>query len=146
MPPTGAYVNSSGWQYTTAGGQVYAIPKVKDWSMPAGISRIRESADYDHYFTLNVCDFEDPTITLDSLDPFALQGLSPTVFGTLVGTIRDAYNGASAGGGGKQIQLLNATLMDRSPRGSHRQYARASYAFCGTSADGVTSPLVVSAL
>lgn len=143
---TGAYVNSNSWQYVASGGTTYTIPKVKSWSLDRGISRIREGADYDRFNTLNVSDYEDPTITLSTLDPFSLAALSPTVFGTLSGIIRDAYNGATGGGGGKQIQLLNAALMTNSGNGSHRQYANSNYSFCGTSSDGITSPLTISAL
>ena len=147
MPtPTGAYVNSSGWSFTPSGGSATALPRCKEWSLPRGISRIREGADFDHFYTLNVCDFEDPTITLTTLDPFALVSISPTQLGTLTGVVRDANNGATTGGGAKQITLNNCGLSDESGSGSHRQYARGSYSFCGTSADGVTSPLSISAV
>jgi hypothetical protein len=146
MAASGAYVNSSGWAYTPNGGAGASLPKVKEWSLPRGISRIRESADFDHFYTLNVCDFEDPTVSLTTLDPFSLFALDPGVFGTLVGVVRDANNGAITGGGAKQITLTNCCLSDESGSGSHRQYARGTYAFCGTSVDGATSPLSISAL
>lgn len=146
MAASGAYVNSSAWSFTPNGGSATPLPRIKEWSLPRGISRIRESADYDHYFTLNVCDFEDPMVTLTTLEPFSLVSISPSALGTLTGVVRDANNGATPGGGAKQITLVNCGLSDESGGGAHRQYARGTYTFCSTSADGVTSPLSISAL
>lgn len=146
MAASGAYVNTSGWSFTPNGGSNSALPKVKEWSMPRGISRIKESADFDHFWTLNVCDFEDPTITLTTLDPFSIFAINPGVLGTLTGVVRDANNGATTGGGAKQITLVNCGLSDESGSGAHRAYARGTYTFCGTSSDGTTNPLSISAL
>ncbi len=146
MSASGAYVNSSAWSFTPNGGSQTNILRVKDWSLPRGISRIKESADFDHFWTLNVCDFEDPTVSLTTLDPFALVVVSPSSLGTLTGVVRDANNGATTGGGAKQITLTNCGLSDESGSGSHRQYARGTFTFCSTSVDGVTNPLTISAL
>jgi len=146
MPGSGAYVNSSAWSFTPNGGSATALPRCKDWSLPRGISRIKESADFDHFWTLNVCDFEDPQVSLTTLDPFAMVTVSASALGTLTGVVRDANNGAVSGGGAKLITLTNCGLSDESGSGSHRQYARGTYTFCSTSTDGVTNPLSISAI
>jgi hypothetical protein len=146
MAGTNAWMNSQSWTYTPTTGSPISLSKVKGWSLNRGISRAKEAGDYDRFFSLNVCDFEDPRITLDTLNTFAGMLIDATLFGTLTGIVRDAYNGAITGGGGRQLTMINCGIEDDGGGGQHRQYARASLTFSAWSPDGQTNPLSISAL
>jgi hypothetical protein len=139
-------MNSSGWQFTPSGSSAIPIIKVKDWNLNKGISRVRDSADYDVFTTINVCDHQDPVITLSTLNAFSLVLVDPSVIGTLFGVVRDSFNGALTGGGAVSLTLTNASIMEDQGSGAHRQLAHKSLHFCSFSTDGVTSPLSIASV
>lgn len=146
MPASGFLANSSAWQYTPNSGSAILLGKMKDWSYDEGISRVQDGGDYDAFPTVNLCDWQNPTLTLSTFGVFNLKLVSPATVGVVTGKVHDSFSGITAGGGGHTITLSNASLMTRSGSGSHRQIARGQLAFCAYSMDGVTSPLAIAAL
>lgn len=146
MPATNRYMNTSGWGFTPTSGSLVNLTGVTNYSFDEGISTKKESADFDQFPTVSVNDFRDPTITLDTLDAFALETQAAGVKGTLVGTIRDAYNGATVSGGGRTVTMTNCQLQGRTSTHAHREYGRRQLVFGAISSDGATHPVSTTAL
>jgi hypothetical protein len=146
MPATNRYMNTSGWSFTPAGGTLIALTGITSYSFDEGISTKKESADFDAFPTVSVCDFRDPTITLDTLDAFALEVTVSGVKGALTGTVRDAYNGVTTGGGGRTISMANAQIQGRTSTHAHREFGRRQLVFGAVSVDGATHPVSTTAL
>lgn len=146
MAATNRYMNTSGWSFTPGGGSLTAVTGVTSFGYDEGISTKKESADFDGFPTVAVSDFRDPTITLATLDAFALYAVLAGAKGVLTGNVRDAYNGVTAAGGGKSITMTNAAIQARGMTAAHREFASQQLTFGGVSVDGATHPIAIAAL
>lgn len=147
MPtPTNRYFNTSGWGFTPAGGSSTPIDGVTSADYDEGISVKKEGADFDGFPTLRVRDWAEPMINIETLNAFVLYATLAGASGTLVGTIRDAYNGAVTGGGAKLITMSQAAVEKRGISAKYREFARQNLSFGGISVDGATHPVAVSAV
>lgn len=146
LTATNRYFNSSGWGFTPTGGSLTSILGVQSVSYDEGISIKKESGDFDTYPTVAVRDHSDPKINLETLDAMVLSAVIGGAFGTLTGVLRDAYNGAAVGGGGKQVTLSNAFVESRGWNAPYREFAKQQLSFGAISIDGATSPLAIAAL
>jgi hypothetical protein len=146
LSPTNRYMNSSGWGFTPSGGSLTNITGVTNETYDEQISTKKEGADFDLFPTVAVADYRDPIITLETLDAFILMGVVAGASGTLVGTVRDAYNGATTGGGAKLITMSNARIQGRNQSQPYREYGKQSLVFGAVSADGATHPVAITAV
>jgi hypothetical protein len=146
LSPTNRYMNTSGWGFTPSGGALLPLTGVTSYAFDEGISTKKESADFDVFPTVSVSDYRDPKITLETLDAFALEVVIAGAKGALSGIVRDAYNGAAVGGGGKEVAMSNAQIEGRTTNQAHREYGRRQLVFGAVSIDGATHPIATSAL
>lgn len=146
VTPTNRYMNTSGWGFTPSGGTLTAISGVVTESYDEQISTKKEGADFDALPTVAVTDYRDPIITLETLDAFALYTVLAGTVGTLVGTVRDAMNGATTGGGAKLITMSNARIQGRNQNQAYREFGRQSLVFGAVSSDGATHPVAITAV
>lgn len=143
---TNRYMNTSGWGFTPVSGTLTVLTGITSYAFDEGISTKKESADFDLFPTVSVTDHRDPKITLETLDAFALETIVAGARGGLTGIVRDAYNGATVGGGGRQVTMSNAQIEGRTTNQAHREYGRRQLVFGAISADGSTHPVATSAL
>jgi hypothetical protein len=147
MSATNRYMNTSAWSFTPLpSGSAVNITGVTSYSYDEGISTKKEGADFDGFPTVSVCDYRDPKITLETLDMFIMTSTLAGQKGTLSGNVRDAYNGATAAGGGRSITLNNAQIEGRTHNAPYREYGRQQLVFGAISSDGSTHPAAIAAL
>lgn len=144
--PTNRYMNSSGWGFTPTGGTATSLLGITSCSYEEGISIKKASADFDTYPTVAVRDYAEPKINLETLDAQVLSSVIGGAFGVLVGTLRDAYNGATTGGGAKLLTFSNAFIESRGWSAPYREFAKQQLSFGAISTDGATSPLAITAV
>lgn len=141
ISPSNRYFNTSAVSFTPSGGSLTAITGVTSIAFDEGISTKKEGADFDAFPTVSVTDYHDPTITIDTIDAFALESVLAGQKGSLTYAARDSTNAMAAGGGGRTITMANAQIQGRSNTHPYRDYARRQLVFGAISADGATSPI-----
>lgn len=149
LSPTNRYMNVSSVGFTPTGGSNTALTGVTSAAYDEQISTKKEGADFDQFPTVSVCDYRDPTITIETLDAQAgalSSGIVAGVKGALLLTVRDAYNGAAAGGGAKLYTMSNAQLQGRNMNQAYREYGKQTLVFGAISSDGATHPVAVTAV
>lgn len=146
MAATNRYMNFSGTGFTPTSGSLLSFTGVKKIDYDEGISIKKESADFDQFPTVGLCDFKDPSFSFDTIDAFVGFALLPGAKGVFTTTIRDAYNGVTASGGGKLYTMSNAQLESRTQGNQYRTFSTQSLKFGSVSGDGVTHPVAVTAL
>lgn len=148
MAATNQYMNVGPvtWLGTAPSVSVVTLTHIKSVKFDPQLSQKKDSADFDYYPTFSVSDFSDPMISLEVTDSFLMYATPTANLGTLVVTIRDLYNGATASGGAKTITMTNARKMSESLDAVHREYGKKSMTFSAISVDGATSPVSFAAL
>lgn len=142
MVATNRYMN---WSGVTMAGT--AVTGVKEISFDEGISIKEESADFDLGPTCSVVDWRNPSFSITLIDAMILFSQISGAKGIFQAVLRDAFNGATASGGGKTFATnSNAYIGGRQIGGAHREFARQTLMVKTMSADGVTNPVTVTAL
>jgi hypothetical protein len=131
--------------WTPSGGSLVTLTGIKSASYNEGAQSLKESADFDIFPTVGGVNYVEPTISLESIDAFALYATLPGTFGTLAITFRDFRNAATTGGGGKIVTASNAWLETRPLNAQHRQLATQTIGFQTFSTDGSTHPIGITA-
>lgn len=111
-----------------------------------GISIKKEAADGDLFPTVCFNDYQDPTISFDTIDPEMAAAITPDIRGTITTTIADAANGLIAAGGGFTLAITNCYKMSESKDFAYREFSKGAIAFGTISVDGTTSPITKTLL
>ena len=142
MAASKRFMNWSLVSFTPAGGSVTVYTGVTSVKIDSGGSLAKFAGDADRYNTTVVNDMNDPSITIECADAFAIKANPPGTVGTFAATLNDARNGT--GSGAITYTAVNAVVADDSTNAAHRKYASNSLTFALFSSDGVTNPLSVS--
>lgn len=119
---------------------------IKDIKYDSGISIKKESADGDLFPTAMFNDYQDPTFTCESINPYMAAAITPSLRGTFAYSIADAANGVVTSGGGKSFAITNSYLMGVNIDHTYREFGKGSFTFGTISADGTTSPVTIASL
>lgn len=127
-------------------GSAITIDGVKKVHLDPGISQKTEGADGDAWATAVFNDFNEPVISIETINPYALAAVSPAERGTLAYSIADAANGVAATSGGKQVTITNTFIRSLPIEHAFREFGNASITLGAISSDGTTNPVTVTSL
>ena len=148
MPSTNRTINVGPVTWTPAGTGAVAVvlTGIKSVSYDEKIEVVKETADAELFNTVAAAVHFEPTMQVETINPYQLMTTVGGSRGSLVFTIRDAYNGIQAGGGGYTLTMANAFLETRSQAYKKSAYGTQNLSFGAISSDGVSHPVSVSAL
>lgn len=141
MAATKRQMNWGPVSFTPSGGSVSTATGVTNCSVSSGGNLLKFSGDGDHFPTLTINDYSDPTITVTTADVNWAFGIDPGTRGVLAVTHKDAK---LASGGAITFTLDTAVAVSPDESGQHRQIGSATLKFDCESADGTTNPLSFS--
>lgn len=144
LVPTNRYMNMSATWTSPTGGTATPLRGIKSAAYNEGIESLLEAADFDLFHTVGGVTMISPTMTIRTIDAFALLSTVAGTFGTLAVTFGDFNNAAAIGGGAKIVSMSNAFIGARNHDGEYRQLATQNLTFNCTSVDGSTSPVAVA--
>ena len=104
---TNRFMNWSLVSFTPVGGSTQLFTGVSSVKIDAGGSLAKFSGDADRFNTTVVCDFNEPSIEIQTADAAAVRANPPGTVGTFAATLNDARNGS--GSGRSHIQSLTAS-------------------------------------
>jgi hypothetical protein len=142
MSLTKRYMNWTGVSFTPQGGSTISITGVLSINIDSGGNLAKFSGDGDRYNTTIINDFNEPTVTVQASDLFAIRSYPVGTVGTFVATHNDAKNGV--GSGAITYTLNNAVISNNGVKGSHRQFGQGTLVLTAYSTDGTTNPLSTS--
>ena len=143
MPGSNRQMNVRNVVFTPVSGTAIQLSGVTSVSLDAGGELQKFAGDGDHYNTLVVNAFSDPTITIAGS---GLQNLPATgARGTLAFTFKDARspNSSVVGPGDITYTVVTAVVGNNSVSGQFKQFATANVTIGIESSDGVTSPISI---
>jgi hypothetical protein len=133
------------WTPAPAGSPV-TLTGIKSANYDEKVEVTKESADFDLFNTIAAVTHYEPTMSLETINPYQLMSTAGGARGTLLVTIRDALSGVTASGGGYTLSMANAFIEQRSQSYKHRAYGTQTLNFGCYSTDGSTHPVTVTAL
>lgn len=146
MPSTNRTINVGPVTWTPSGGVAVTLTGIKTANYDEKIEVIKETADAELFNTVAAAVHFEPTMALETINPYQLIATVGGSRGTLVVTVRDAYNGIAALGGGYTLTMANAFLEQRSQSYKKNAYGTQNLSFGAISADGLSHPVSVAAL
>lgn len=146
MPSTSRTINVGPVTWTPASGSPVTLTGIKSANYDEKIEVIKETADAELFNTVAAAVHFEPTMALETINPYQLTTTVGGARGSLVITIRDAYNGVTTAGGGYTLTMANAFLETRSQSYKKNAYGTQNVTFGAISADGTTHPVTVAAL
>lgn len=138
-------MNFSSVGFTPAGGSLTVITGVQSIALDPNVEVLKASGDSDYYNSFAVAVSEDPQVTITSNQAALLDGVVEGAIGALTFTLNDARSGAGVAGGAKIYAISNVIYRGASRNAQHRQLTTVSYGFDMFSADGITSPIAITA-
>lgn len=141
MPATNRYMNYGTFSF---GGT--AITGIQSFEYDPGVSTKMEGADADPGPTVRVVDFLNPTFSFSTLDANAAASQVGNK-GIFIATLLDAYNKATASGGGKTYTTNNLSVLTNGQVSSrYREFASRAFRVETTWADPATPPVSIASL
>lgn len=145
MAATNRFINPTSCSFTPSGGSLTNIKGVQSVSLNPNVQEVKGSGDGDLFNTFMGVVGIDYAITIEVINPAALNAIAPGTIGSLVFTLNDARNGATTGQGAIIYTISNAVFAPQTLTAPHRQLATNQYQFGTYSTDGTTSPVAVAA-
>lgn len=131
---------NANWSSVSFAGTV--ITKITQGGFGKGGSVAKFSGDADIYPTTVANLMNEPHASFTTGDVGSAELLIPGTLGTLIATLADAR---LATGGGVTYTVTNLAVLENvDSSGSHAAFASSNFSFQFFSADGTTSPVVIS--
>lgn len=135
------------WTQTfPASSAAITLDGMKSVKFDAGISQKTEAADGDGFMSVQFMDLQNPTVSLETINPYATAAMTGDQRGTLAYKVADVNGGVAVAGGGKSYSITNSFLMGVNIDHTFREYGKASVTFGMIAPDGTTSPVTVTGL
>ena len=146
MASTNRTINVGPVTWTPSGGTALILTGIKSADYDEKIEVIKETADAELFNTVAAAVHFEPTMSLETINPYQLMTTVGGTRGSLEVTIRDAYNWITTAGGGYTITIDNAFLETRSQSYKKSAYGTQTLTFGAISDDGTSHPVSVEAL
>ena len=146
MAASNRYLNFAGASFTPAGGSAILLDGVTDASFSRDGSVEEFKGDLAVFVQLLAMPTQKRAITISLMDVGIAQTVAMGSRGAFTIKLADAVNGIAAAGGGLSFTMATCMVVNNDGQGPHAKQAGSTLSFEGYSSDGVTDPLVITAL
>lgn len=132
--------------FTPTGGSNVPIKGIRSLTLSLNPTELTEGADNDFFDTVCGLTGLAPKVAIEGNRVAILHAVTPGVYGALVYTVPSFQNGIAASGGGYTVTGSNGYYVPGDETHAHRALATIGPHFSFASTDGITSPIVYTAL